>query len=255
MLGNMLDILLIAWETLKGERACFWSSKGRSFSVQHTEKVIIVKQQRGLAEARQGIFNGTFSSPQRLQVTWKESTFSKVALHGTKKVARNEIIYKFMETCAWHSVKEAAGWTSPKNPARGTRQWVVTEGPPYRQEHRERAPQQGTMAELPGALTLEEQPIFPLQKHWGQRPGVRIKMTSNQEVWTSLKPEVSGSQRGGMMHSSDTPLLIAYFCRLSSGIQLDGEVGNQELGRKNMKIWAFTPKCSSLPTWLLSYVH
>ena len=29
----------------------------------------------------------------------------------------------------------------------------------------QRAPQQGKMAELPGALTLEGQPIFPLQKH------------------------------------------------------------------------------------------
>ena len=52
----------------------------------------VVGQQWGLAEARQGILKGISSSPKRLPLTWKESTFSKVTLCGTKKVARNEIL-------------------------------------------------------------------------------------------------------------------------------------------------------------------
>lgn len=90
----------------------------------HTEKVTIVKQQQGWAATRQGLFNGTFSSLQRLQVTWKESTFSKVTLRGIKKVARNEIICKFIETCAWHSVKRLqdgqAQRTQPVSGVRGS---------------------------------------------------------------------------------------------------------------------------------------
>lgn len=81
--------------------------EGECLSVHHTEKVTGVEQQWGLAEAGQGIVKGTFGSPQRLQVTWKESRFSKVTLCGTKKVL----------------CKQAAGWTSPRNPASWTRQW------------------------------------------------------------------------------------------------------------------------------------
>lgn len=59
------------------------------------------------------------------------------------------------------------------------------------------------------------------------------------------------------MHSSDTPLLISYFCRVSSGIQLDGEVGNQRTGEEkheNLSIYPEAFKFTYLALVLCSLV-
>lgn len=120
----------------------------------------VVGQQWGLAEARQGILKGISSSPQRLPLTWKESTFSKVTLCGTKKVARNEILRGSRKPVHDTLYTSCQGGRAQRTQPDGRDS--AFRGPTL--SARAEIEHQGKVAELPRALSLEEQQLA-LQKH------------------------------------------------------------------------------------------
>lgn len=179
-LWTMLDLSVIGWgRSWKAGGLASKILEGECLSVRHTEKLTGLEQQWGTAEAGQGILKGTFKSFQRLQVTWKESTISKVTLYGTKKVL----------------CKQPAGGTSPRNPASWTRQWCQRVYLVSKNRDREPSIKERWLS-FRGHSLQRSSGSFLFRNTEGRSQALDFEMTSNREIGTLNQRLARASKEG-----------------------------------------------------------